>query len=66
MKWLNFLFGKKPDIFDKKGQVEHHLKKEAWEEWQNRFAEGPEYDWTGHRGAKGYTKSISEDGQSTT
>ena len=56
MKWLNFLFGKKPDIFNKKGQVEHQLNKDLWEKWQNRFAEGQEYDWTQHSGKEGYIK----------
>ena len=60
MKWLDFLFGKRPDIFNKKGQVEHQLKQKAWDEWQNRFAEGQEYDWTGHRGTKGEIKPISK------
>ncbi len=52
MKLMNFLFGKKPDIFNKKGQVEHQLKKESWEEWENRYKEGREYDWTQHTGCK--------------
>ena len=60
MKWLNFLFGKKPDIFNKEGQVEHQLSPKLWKDWQNRFAEGQEYDWTQHSGKRIYTKSHSE------
>ena len=55
MKLLNFLFGKKPDIFNKKGLVEQELKKKAWSEWKNRYIEESEYDWQNHSGTK-YTQ----------
>ncbi len=58
MKLMNFLFGKKPDIFNKKGRVEHKLKKNSWSEWKNRYTHGQEYDWKHHSGTK-YTQEIS-------
>jgi len=55
MKILKFLFGKKPDIFNQKGQVEHDLKKKSWEDWKDRYSHGSEYDWSRHSGTR-YTK----------
>ena len=55
MKLLNFLFGKKPGIFNKKGRVEHRLEDRSWAEWKNRYTEGIEYDWKNHSGTK-YTQ----------
>ena len=51
-KILDFLFGKKPDIFDENGSVRHKLKKEKWEAWQKRYTSSPEYNWKNHTGTK--------------
>ena len=55
MKIMRLLFGKKPDIFNKKGEVEHTLKTNSWEEWKNRYVHGKEYNWNRHSGMR-YTK----------
>jgi len=51
-KALDFLFGKRNDIFDKNGQVCHHLPNEKWEAWQQRYQSSPEYNWKNHSGIK--------------
>lgn len=48
-KTLDFLFGKAPQIFDKDGQVRHHLSKEKWQSWEHRF-QTKDYDWKHHKG----------------
>ncbi len=50
MKLLDFLFGKKPPIFNKKGHVEHELKGDSWAKWKDRYRYGSEYDWRKHSG----------------
>ena len=55
MKLIQFLFGKKPDIFNKNGKVEHQRKKNVWKDWKNRYINGKEYDWKKHSGIR-YTK----------
>lgn len=49
---LDFLFGKSPKIFDKDGQVRHDLPKSKWENWNNRYQNGSEYNWRNHVGMK--------------
>lgn len=49
---LNFLFGKNPEIFNPKGEVEHQLPEEKWRKWQARFHENPLYDFRQHGGRK--------------
>jgi hypothetical protein len=49
-KLLEFLFGKGPQIFDKDGNVRHDLPKSTWENWNNRYQMGPEYNWRNHVG----------------
>lgn len=49
-KLKNFLFGKKPPIFNKKGEVEHQLGTKRWSEWNDRYQHGAEYDWRQHDG----------------
>ena len=56
MKLTRFLFGKKPDIFNKKGDVSHQLKGDSWEKWKNRYTHGKEYDWSKHSGIR-YTQN---------
>ncbi len=58
MKLLRFLFGKKPDIFSEKGDVNHQLKGDSWEKWKNRYTHGKEYDWSKHSGIR-YTQDTS-------
>ncbi len=52
---MKFLFGKRPDIFNKKGHVEHQLKKDSWSEWKDRYIQGAEYNWKKHSGMR-YTE----------
>jgi hypothetical protein len=47
----DFLFGKKPDIFDESGNVRHKFSDEKWKQWDARLKDSPEYDWRKH-GAK--------------
>jgi hypothetical protein len=47
---LDFLFGKSPGIFSKKGSVQHDLGKKKWNQWTDRFSKDPNYDFTKHRG----------------
>ncbi len=49
---LNFLFGRKPEIFDNQGQVQHNLPKEKWESWQARYMQGDQYNWKNHTGRR--------------
>ena len=49
---MNFLFGKKPDIFDEKGEIEHKHQKNMWSEWKKRYTEGQEYNWKKHSGLR--------------
>ncbi len=51
-KILDFLFGKSPKIFDKNGRVNHDLKKKQWDDWNNRYLQGREYNWRNHTGTK--------------
>jgi hypothetical protein len=50
-KIMGFMFGKSPDIFDQDGNVRHHLEKEKWSAWANRFR-SHEYDWHKHKGTE--------------
>lgn len=57
-KLFDFLFGKKPQIFDKDGSVRHDLGKKKWDAWNARYSQGDEYNWRNHSGmrAKEQTK----------
>lgn len=48
----NFLFGKDPEIFDDKGAVLHKLPKRIWDDWQNRYVKGSDYNWRTHKGTE--------------
>lgn len=48
-KLLQFLFGKSPQIFNRKGRVEHDIGKTRWNQWTERFNK-PEYDFKQHKG----------------
>ena len=52
MKIMKLLFGKKPDIFNTKGDVEHKLNTNTWEEWKKRYLHGKEYNWNRHSGMR--------------
>lgn len=58
-KVLDFLFGKKPDIFDEQGRVSHKLPKKTWSEWHNRTKMEPGYNWRNHSGVLG-TKNTTK------
>jgi hypothetical protein len=49
---LDFLFGRRPKIFDQDGTVRHNLPKEKWDQWDNRYQQGAEYNWRNHTGTK--------------
>lgn len=49
---LNFLFGKKPDIFDAQGNVVHKLPEDRWQAWRDRFDKNKNYDWRHHKGTE--------------
>ena len=51
-KIFDFIFGKKPDIFDAKGNVVHKLSDERWQGWLARFNKNPEFDWHHHKGTE--------------
>ena len=51
-KILNFLFGKKPDIFDSKGQPFHLISKRR-QKWEDKYRVDAEYNWHDHSGFKG-------------
>ena len=56
-KLLDFLFGKKPPIFNSRSEVEHQLKRNRWREWDSRYQQGTEYDWRHHEGMNFYKDS---------
>ncbi len=47
---LGFLFGTQTNIFNKKGRVEHDLGQKKWDDWNDRLAKNPNYDWRQHSG----------------
>ena len=49
---MEFLFGKKPQIFDKDGSVRHDLGQSKWEAWNARYSQGEEYNWRNHTGMR--------------
>ena len=49
---LDFIGGKKPDIFAEDGSVRHKLPKEKWDAWNNRYTSSSEYNWKNHTGTK--------------
>ncbi len=55
-KITNFLFGRLPKIFDKKGEVVHNLGIRSWSHWKHRYKE-EEYDWRNHSGRSRNIKS---------
>ena len=55
---LGILFGKRTNIFDKKGRVEHDLGQQKWEDWNNRLKNNSDYNWRQHSGKNSDKKSI--------
>ncbi len=49
-KVLEFLGGKNPKIFNKKGEVQHDLGDEKWQAWDQKNRTNPEYNWRQHTG----------------
>jgi len=49
-KISDILLGKDPEIFDDKGSVQHKLPKRKWDDWQNRYIKGNDYNWRTHKG----------------
>ena len=50
MKVLDFLFGKLPSIFNKKGEVVHRLDSQKISEWKKNFSADPQKNWRYHKG----------------
>lgn len=48
-KIMNFLFGKKPPIFNSKGKISHD-RKTSFEAWQERYKNNDNYNWKNHSG----------------
>jgi len=48
----DFLFGKDPEIFNEKGEVQHRLPERKWQAWDARLRQNPDYDWRQHVGKK--------------
>lgn len=46
----DFLFGKDPAIFDKRGRVRHTFPEQKWKAWDQRIRDSSEYDWRDHAG----------------
>ena len=55
----NFLLGKDPEIFNKKGRVEHDLGDKKWTSWDQRF-DDEDYNWRRHTGRKDKTRKTSD------
>jgi len=56
----DFLFGKKPDIFDEHGNVLHRHTKKKWDAWQNKFKTDQRYNWRNHTGTQAGRESQSQ------
>lgn len=48
-KIMEFLFGTKYPIFNKKGKIQHS-RDQFVEEWKTRYKNDPNYDWKNHAG----------------
>ncbi|MGE0763779.1 MAG: hypothetical protein AB7N80_10920 [Bdellovibrionales bacterium] len=60
-KVFDFLFGKKPEIFDQDGSVRHNLPKEKWDAWNSRYQNGDEFNWRNHTGMRAKDSSKGTD-----
>lgn len=49
-KLLEFIGGKNPNIFNKKGKVQHNLGDKRWQAWEEKNKSNPEYNWKQHKG----------------
>jgi hypothetical protein len=52
-KILQFLFGKEPDIFTERLEVQHRHPRKKWDDWMNRYKMDPSFDWRNHVGQMG-------------
>ncbi len=50
MKLFDFLFGKIPKIFNKKGEVVHRMDQKKLSEWKKNYTSDPEKNWRQHKG----------------
>ncbi len=55
----DFIGGKDPENFDKKGEIFHQHPKKKWQDWDNRFSNNSEYDWKQHSGASHTSQKTS-------
>ena len=46
---MEFLFGKKYPIFNKKGKIQHS-RETFVKEWKARYKNNPNYNWKNHAG----------------
>ena len=43
-RFMDFLFGKKYPIFNKKGEIEHH-RKQSFKDWSLSYKKNPNKNW---------------------
>lgn len=46
---MDFLFGKKYPIFNKKGEIQHE-RPHHFNQWKKRYTEDPDKSWKNHSG----------------
>ena len=46
---MDFLFGKKYPIFNKKGEIDHK-RYDAMKEWKESYQKAPDKNWRNHSG----------------
>ena len=46
---MDFLFGKKPPIFNSKGDIEHQ-REVSFSKWKERYENDVNYNWKNHSG----------------
>ncbi len=51
-KIFEFILGKKPPIFNEKGELQHDLPPRKWELWRKRYTSEAERNWRNHSGIR--------------
>ena len=49
---LNFLIGRRGEIFNVRGEVQHQLSDKKWQHWQSRYQQTDDYNWRHHTGIR--------------
>ena len=50
-KILGFLIGRRGEIFNSQGEVQHQLPEKKWARWQSNYGQS-EYNWRSHTGIR--------------